>query len=581
MMRLLLTVLVLATCALAAQNQPSDPARGRMARAIKIIPVPHLVAAMPPPAPLPVGTMIDCAPGVEERRPRPLAQIEDEDAGRFSDLAALLRDLTPLSWDDGNVNVDLVGNALVVTGSPDQIHLVEQSLQKVTASVGEPFLVRAMAFSFAGAIELPAVATSYAEARGKLTELGAAVLWEQTSSAIAGQVVELGALTTQSYVGDIDVEIAQSFTMANPIVRPMRVGTAVQVQVHPLVGHGDAVILAHYASGEPAAPLREVALGKDEALTRLQIPSVALDAGTFSGRIKNGGALLVVANGPWSGRNFGLLVGAERAQVAAEVEREVGLLSLGAFLSHALRWQYEVPRIDGQVTAIWTPALVTAEQALPIDPADQQTWDTLFARALGEEQANVGIDRMLALVRGPSAANMRPTVARLIELLQEQFFKTVEVEFRVDAAGARDTANLQRLRFPVLFGRTHVLTHGTETAGVSDADCEVAQKAGISDPKVGRHFTGADCTLVAYGVTPTETALDCDVRLTDTVADRVYLADNQRGIRIDQPAITRANLSHHGKVAAEGKAVEFGDGPELRLGEQRLRTRCSLRARMR
>ncbi len=569
------------TALLAAQPQPNEPARGRLARAIKIIPVPQLVGALPTPSPLPFGTMIDCAPFSERHEQHPFSEPDASGPGRVGDLVALVKEITPLSWSDGNVNVDLVGDALLVTGAPDQIHLIEQSLQKLTTCLGEPFRIRAAAFSAEAALDLPAVANSFTEARAKLLELGAKFAWEQTTTASPGQRVQLGSLTTSAYVGDIEVEIAQSSTMANPVVRPIYVGAAVQVLVHALVGNSDAVILAQYASGESIGPLLEVGLGKDESMLKLQVPSVAIDTGTLSGRIRNGGALVLVADGKWGGRSFGLILSAERTPVPPEAERDLGLFQLGAFLAHALRWQFEVPPVGEGNVELWTPPLVTGAVAPPLDPADQQTWSTLFARALGDEQTSVGIDRHLALVSGSGAANARPTVARLIELLQDQFFKTVEVECRLNAQDERPGAAVQRLRFPALLGRSHGLVHGIESTGIIDVDVEVAQKSGISDPKVARHFSGVDCQVIAYGLVGAELGMSASVRLTDTVAARVYMPDNRRGVPIDQPKITRGHLTHAGKVPSEGKPIEFGDGPSVLMGDRVVHTRPSLSLRLR
>lgn len=564
---------------LAAQPQGGEPARARMARAIKVIPVPQLVEPMVRPDRIPFGTMIDCAPGVELQHRSFLEPSEDSRA-RLSDLPQLVRDLTPLSWDDGNVSVDLIGDALLVTGSPDQIHLVEQSLQQLTAALGEPFTVRAAAFTVDSGADLPAVAASYTELRARLGQLGANFAWEASTTAAPSQTVDLGTLSSISYVCDCDVEIAQSSTMANPITKAMHLGCTVQVQAHPLAGSSDAVLLVQYARGETAAPMREVVLGKDDTLPRLQSPTVATDTGCLSGRIKNGGALLVMADGVWGGRRFGIVVAAERKPLPADAERDLGVFPLGAFLSPGLRRDFFVVDDTGEAwRELWSPPIVSGEDmAAALDPADPETWNTLFHRAIEDDASSVVIQDDLAVVRGPAAS--KQTVARLIELMQEQFLKTVEAEYRLGAADAAD-APMQRVRLPMLLGRRHCLVHGIETTGVVDADVEVAQKAGISDPKVVRHFTGTTCALQAYATSGNELGAMVRLRVVDTIMNRTFVPENKHGIPLDQPTITRSRHTHQGRVPQDGQPLAFGDGLTVTVNERQVRTKPSLSLRAR
>jgi len=562
---------------LPAQPQHGEPARGHLARAIKVIPVPQLVSPVGEPGPMPFGTMIGYAPGFELTT-RSMLLPSDDPSPLVGDLPQLVRDLTPLSWEDGNVSVDLIGNALLVTGSPDQIHLVEQTLQQLTAALGEPFRLRAAAFHVDAPGDLPTVAPSFTDLHARLQQLGARFEWEATATAAPGQTVDLGALSTTSYVCDCDVEIAQNAAMANPVTVPMHLGAAVQAQAHPLAGSPDIVLLVQYARGETAAAMREVVLGKDETLPRLQSPTVAMDTGSFSGRIKSGGALVFLADGTWSGRRFGLLVSAERTPVAPEVQRELGVFPLGAFLSPALRHGFYFPASEENNTALWTPPTRPEEEAAPaLDPADHAVWNTLFERAIGEEDCSIALDDNLAFVRGSPAAKL--TASRLVELMQEQFLKTIDVDFRLATEGS--AAPAQQLRFPVLQGRRHCVVHGVETTGVYDADVEVAQKAGVSDPKVVRHFSGTTCSLFTYGSTGNDLGAAARIMVVDSMPSDTFVPENKRGIPLDQRRIARSCHLHDGRVPGDGRPVEFGDGAPIDLGDRSVRTRPSLTLRVR
>ncbi|MEZ5965297.1 MAG: hypothetical protein R3F56_15800 [Planctomycetota bacterium] len=575
MIRALFASVILAVV-LPAQPQNGDLPRGRMARAIKIIPVPHLVHPIPRAGRIPFSTMIDCAPEIDFSH-RSFLEDNEDPRPRIDNLTDILREITPLSWDGGDVSADLIGDALLVTGSPDQIHLVEQSLQQLTAALGGPFTVRAATFTLAAEAELPTSGAPYGELRARLGQLGATFLWESTATAEPSQTVDLGSLATVPYVSDCDVEIAQSSTMANPITVPMHLGALVQVQAHPLAGSSDAVLLVQYARGETAAPIREIVLGKDDALPRLQSPTVAADTGCFSGRIENGGALVFLADGEWGGHRLGILVAAERAAVPADAERGLGVFPLGAFLSAGLRRDFYVPE-DSEWRDLWTPPVVVEEDSgRTLYPSSEETWQTLFHRAIDEDDCAVMIWNHLAIVQGPAAA--KQTVARLIELMQEQFLRTVDVELRL-ANGDGRGAPLQRVRFPVLQGRHHCVVHGIESTGIADADVEVAQKAGVSDPKVVRHFTGSMCAVQVYPLANDLGAV-LRLRIVDTVPTRTYVPENKRGLPLDQPTITRSRHVHQGRVPTNGQPIAFGDGPAVMLNDHRQRSQPQIVLRAR
>lgn len=573
MIRNVLPLLLLVAGSPAAQNQTEEPARAHFARAIKVIPVPALVGALPQPDRLPFGTMIDWAP---------VSVLGDGEDARVQvmDLADLVRDLTPLPWDDGDVTVDVVGNALLVTGSPDQIHLVEQTLQQLMASLGEPYRLRAAAFAVEAGADLPAVGASFDELRARLGQLGAEFEWETSTRAAVAQTVDLGSLVAIPYVADCEVEIAQNSTMADPITKAMHVGTALQVQVHPLVGSSDAVLMVQYACGEATTRMREIALGKDDTLPRLQSPTLAFATGCFSGRIANGGALVLLADGQWAGRRFGLILGADRTPPSADAERALGVFPLGAFFSHALRQEFFRPDDDEEPShrPLWTPPIMVGDDAAPaLDPADAETWNTLFRRALGDDADSVSLHDGLAIVRGSAAA--KQTAARLIELMQAQFLSTIEAEWRIegDARGAA----LQRIRLPMLLGRRHCLVHGIETTGVLDASVEVAQKSGVANPKVVRHFTGAFCVLSAFRAPGNGLATSVRARVVDTRAGGVYVPDNKRGIPHDQATVARSRHVYEGRVPADGQTIEFGQGASLIVDQRPVRARPTVTLRVR
>jgi len=552
-----------------------------MARAIKIIPVRHLSGELPPVQRLPFGTLIGCAPGQDQLTADLLGRTHERP---IEGLDVRVRQRTPLSFDDGNCTVDLVGDALLVTGSPDQIHLVEQTVQMLSACVGAPITLRAAAFHLEQGGDLPVLAPDYDALRARLAELGAVFEWEGTTIAASEQKAELGVRRSSQYVMDFEVEIAQSSTMSNPVPSPIHLGSRVVVKAHALTGTSDVVLVAQYARGEEVAPVRGVPLGKDKQLPRIEVPSVAIDFGTMSGRVPSGGALLALAEGVWAGRRYGLIVGAQRTAPPPELERELGAFPLGAFLDGALREPVSRPLADLEEAsdpfhgdARWSPPLgVASDWSGQIDPAGEAAWEVLLRQALGEEDATVELFDDVAWVQGSPAA--KQTVGRLIEQLQDQFLRTVEVECRLDAEPNRPA--IHRLRHPVLLGRHHVAVHGVETTSIVDFDVEVAQKAGIADPKVVRQFTGTEFLVQAFPMPPQDLGAKAEVRTVQTVPARTFVPETEHGLPIDQPVITQVRHRHFGRIPQDG-VVRFGSGPEVLLDQRPVATRQSLAIRAR
>ncbi len=571
-----LALLPVLTLALGAQPQADHTPSPAFARAMKVIPVADLVAPLATPAVLPLGTLIDMTQG-DDGHPAVLARDTEHMAYRVNELADLVRRMTPLNWDDGNASVDQVGDSLILTGAPDQIHLIEQSLQRIAAVLGDAGRVRAAVFAADHAEPGSAGAESYTDACARLRKQCGAPLWEGSASAFPNQIVSMGIQQVTPYVADCDVEIAQSQAMANPVVLAMHEGARVQVELHALANSSDLVLFCHFALGEKLA-LRPVSLGPDRSLPTLQTPEMATTLGSTSGRIGNGGALVVQLAGALEGRALVLVVGAERTPVSGDLQREAGLWPVSAFLSPALR-QRVIPR-EGE-TAIdrySSPAVALREDPLPaVGPGDGDLWNQLLMRALGDGEIDVSVlENGYVAVRGSPA--VRQTAARLIDAYQEQFLRTLDIELRTAVADSQDA--LRTVRLPALMGRSHYLVHGIETTTVIDAEVEVAQKAGISDPMVRRQFSGIVAQVQAYPGRSNDLGARAWVEVVQTSVPTSFATGTEKGVTLQQATVSRATFRHEGLLPVN-TPIDLGETGELSVGRARLRPRQSLAVRMR
>lgn len=576
----ILTFPILPVLALTLGAQPQAdhaPTRAALARAMKVIPVADLVAAMPLPRALPLGSLIDMNLHEDAGGDGVLDGDEERMMYRVSELADLVRSMTPLAWDDGNASVDLVGSSLILTGAPDQIHLIEQAVQQVVAVLGEAARVRAAVFA-ADRTEPPAgAAESYTDAFARYSKQCGRPLWEGNASAYPNQIIELGVHRVTPYIADCDVEIAQSSALANPIVVGMHEGTRLQVELHALTGSSDLVLFCHYALGEKLA-LHPVSLGPDRALPTLQSPEMATTLGSVSGRIANGGSLAVHLAGALEGRALVLLLGAERTPVAPAQQREAGIWPISAFLSTALRRQVvphasEEPSLD----RLSSPTVSVREDPMPsVAPAEAELWHDLLTRALGDGDVDVSVlENGFVRVRGDATA--REVAAHLIETYQDQFLKTVDVELRTAGDGA--TPALRSVVTPALLGRSQYLVHGIETTTVTDADVEVAQKAGISDPKVRRQFSGIVAQVQVYPGRARELGARAWVEVVQTAAPTSFAMGTEKGVTLQQSTVTRATFRHAGLMPSG--ALDLGETGELVVGRERVRARQGLAVRVR
>lgn len=553
------------------------PTRAALARAMKVIPVADLVAAMPLPHALPLGSLIGMNPHDEDGGAGVLGGDEERVMHRVTELADLVRSMTPLAWDDGNASVDLVGSSLILTGAPDQIHLIEQAVGQIVAVLGEAARVRAAVFAADHLEPQAAAAESYTEAFARYTKQCGRPLWEGNASAYPSQIIELGVHRVTPYIADCEVEIAQSSALANPVVVGMHEGTRLQVELHALAGSSDLVLFCHYALGEKLA-VRPVSLGPDRALPTLQSPEMATTLGSVSGRIANGGCLSVHLAGALEGRALVLLLGAERTPVAPAQQREAGVWPISAFLSTALRRQV-VPRVsdDSPLGRLSSPTVSVCEEPLPaVEPAQAELWHDLLTRALGDGDVGVSVlENGFVRVHGDAAA--REVAARLIETYQDQFLKTVDVELRT--AGDAGAPAFRSVVTPALLGRSQYLVHGIETTTVTDAEVEVAQKAGISDPQVRRQFSGIVAQVQVYPGRARDLGTRAWVEVVQTAAPTSFAMGTEKGVTLQQAAVTRATFRHSGLMPSG--TLDLGETGELVVGRERVRARQGIAVRAR
>lgn len=569
-------ILPLLALTLGAQPQADHtPARAALARAMKVIPVADLVAAMPLPRALPLGSMIDMNRQDDSGGDGVLGGDEERLMFRVTELPDLVRSMTPLAWDDGNASVDLVGSSLILTGAPDQIHLIEQAVQQIVAVLGEAARVRAAVFAADHMGPTAAAAESYTEAFARYSKQCGRPLWEGNASAYPNQIIELGVHRVTPYLADCDVEIAQNSALANPIVVGMHEGTRLQVELHALAGSSDLVLFCHYALGEKLA-LNPVSLGPDRALPTLQSPEMATTLGSVSGRIATGGCLTVHLGGALEGRALVLLLGAERTPVAPAQQREAGMWPISAFLSTALRRQV-VPHVSEEISLdrLSSPTVAVREDPIPaVEPAESGLWQDLLTRALGEAEVSV-LENGFVRVRGDAAA--REVAARLIETYQDQFLKTVDVELRT--AGDGSGPAFRSVVTPALLGRSQYLVHGIETTTVTDAEVEVAQKSGISDPKVRRQFSGIVAQVQVYPGRARDLGARAWIEVIQTAAPTSFAMGTEKGVTLQQAAVSRATFRHSGLMPSG--ALDLGETGELVVGRERVRARQGLAVRAR
>lgn len=545
------------------------------ARRIQIVPMDEVLTIVPAARGLPLTSLAGfdhLGPGTwrllgkagNEEEPGPRQLIEPDD------LVNLVRESMPALFEVEGTGIELRGKSLVITGPAETTIAVRTQARALARKLARPVHVKAELFRLDARSEgLAAVATPAQVAQATANLQRVCTVSEQT---YLGLPVELRRFTQVAFVKDADVEIAQSSTTPNPVTAAITEGLLLAAEVHAAPGSSDLVLLCQFAAGERNGAITSFATNSPD-LVSIDLPRINLGTGTCSGRIPNGGSLVVTLqnrNGP----GYLLVISANAAAAEEKGAESTAVIPIGVLTSLALRRQIHASFGLGMKDAKpYQDLQLEIAEDLSAEPIEGDALVELVKSALGEEVEKTFVMRLptCLVVRGSETA--RKAALEVVQTLSAQAMRTADVAASLLPEGAGADARVLTVRGPMLLARHHLLLHGLEIALLHDYECEVAQKARIFDPKVDSTVSGLTLVLTPIAA---DNGLAAEGAVLASHADepRRRPLEGKSSADLFLSDLRHAGANLRGLIGPEPRML--GDGPEVMLEGRRVRTHLQL-----
>lgn len=539
---------------------PQDPKT-----ALEVIPLQRLVARSHAIAPPPWGTLL-------RRRllePPDLLQANNDEPQFASDqVLEMLRGLFQPEVDAGQLRVDGVNESAIVSGDAGLVARVREQVRNATELVARPLSIEACLWDAGAGVPETGMLEpgDYSRFAGSRTPL-----WRCVAETRSDRPAALDGQRWTKYVRDADVEVAQKAQAAFPVTDAFGEGGRLVVRPHALVGGDDLVVFVQFGVAAKRGALATFDTGIP-GVPALGVPTLESTYGACSGRIRNGGALAIVAHGHAAGGGQVVLTirVTGKTPPVPQAAANFSVFPCSALCSASLRG---------------TPHPPTAYAAIGDEDSDRADVDDrepalppeqlieLVRQALGADgdETRVDYEGGFLFVRG--AERVMPKVDTLLRGLQDRLLQATTVRHvarLVPADGSpAQPALLHELIFPTMHGRMAVLARVLETNVVRELAVEIAQGASILNPQVdtlafgswvGATMAGADNGCFA------DLFVQCTAGPTPSAR-----ATMPNGGNLSTVEIASARGLHQG-VVTKAQTVPHGDGPTVTIDGQKVRT---------
>ncbi|MFN3240749.1 MAG: hypothetical protein ACE37K_04465 [Planctomycetota bacterium] len=509
----------------------------------------------------PWGTLMTTQSG--GRRPN-LVMREDRDTAISAEgvQSALYPFLAP-AIDEELVYLQPIGDNLLAFGQQDVVQAIERRLGEGAAILARPVQVE---FAVWNTDRLPPGTTLTAEDYADFAA-GREPNWRAVGTARPGQPIALEHMTWTRYVRGIEVEVAQKIDVSRPATSRFGEGGHVGVRAYSLIGSDEFALHLQFAVADQRGGLITLKTGKQGAAD-IELPLLESYFGTCSGRVGNGGALAITMRGnPAAGGNVVLTLRAHSDAPKGSLSGgRAALLPIGALTTSALDHVTNIPRVDRDPD----DTDLTDFDERPVFgqlPRDQLT--EMVESVLGNAEDDYTLHLGGGYLFVHASADAIGGVRALLQQLQDDMIRNVEIEHRASTVGDGSQPMLHELRVPTLLGREANAFRLFETNVVSDVYVEVAQEAGSLEPRVRLMQSG---TWLRSRVVPAGQGLHLDLDVQCTVAPmpqmRSVMPD---GGVLMQARVASARVDYQGTVQV-GRTLPHGDGPDLPGGNDRRRT---------
>jgi hypothetical protein len=396
-------------------------------------------------------------------------------------------------------------------------------------------------------------------------------LWRCTAETQGARPVALEQQRWTRYVRDVDCEVAQKQSVSVPVTDAFGDGGRVVVTPHTLVGGDDLVLHVQFGIAHRRGVVRTLPTGVP-GQADLELPLLETIYGACSGRITNGGALAVTLRGaPASGGQYVLTVRVtSRTPPTAPTLGGLVVLPCSALTSHALSQRLAPPPPSPDENDQSPASPNTEEIGAGFGHIEGDVLQDLLRTSLGDQGENCELFLAGGHLFVLAAEPVRTKVEAVLLGLQERMLRTVTVRHRGRLVGTDAAAtSVHEIVLPTLLGRETTVGRVLESNVIRDLYLEIAQEASVHDPQVACLQVGSWLRVRAA---PEGARLHVQMLAQCTQAPPPQLRSVvPSGGNLMPTDVASVRVQHDGP-AANGQALEHGDGPTVVLDGRPMRS---------
>lgn len=460
-------------------------------------------------------------------------EIEPLDLFDFAVPDLIRANTSEESWGEPGVKIVGIdgGRALMITQTPEILAEIDDLLAELTEDLRQAIDLEVLIVETnqGGAASLFAnsgilSSTAFESLRGG-KDLGLRVVGSLSGTAISHQSILLRDVRAVSFVGDYEVEVAQSAQIADP--RASRVIVGNQIQLRPIL-FGDGRVCVRVAA-ELSGDLKLTPFEtKSVSIGKIQLANLGVTKATGSGVVASGEAFVLGAVGGETDPHRLLVVrptvrpkkannGFDRLQLV-----DTCLLGVGRVFPPRIHLGRAVEGTSGSKSSpdLNTDGVFSREetggdldelQDLIRNTVNPSKWETepFFCRSLARRLL-IGADRdtisgvqNFLRTHGPSRAKFacvgvyvvnvpRAMLATIRQAAGESWLRQV--------LRAPETARRFTSITAAELGSTTDMLCGREASYIEDFNVEIAQASAIADPQVESYFAGAYVRLLPFAM---------------------------------------------------------------------------------
>ena len=580
-----MTAMIKTTCVLALLCSSLSAQNDEVQRGLKILPVADLLRGSSSPRP-PRLTDLSNRADRQDRNPALLATGRYRVLGR-GELEELV--LSSMRGDDDEISASLQAANLFLEGPEEGLAEAEELVNALRGAVARRTEIRARLFRVETDTPYPAMASA-ADLRPLVADLS--TIWEGVTTALSGQQVSLALTKLTRYVNEVQTEVAQDSSIYDPETGTMFEGIDLVVESHSMIASGDRALYCQFALAERNRGIQLLSTGVRNMMS-IGIPDLSTTSGSFSGRVQNGGALLVsIQSRAGEGSNLLLVLQVrdlDQGQAMAPVGKTL-LLPVSAITSKSLRDRPAPVPADGVAyTNGRYPALSDGFGFPEMDAGPSIEGGhlvELISQSLGEladeedsylTEISNGLAAGYLIVQGSEA--LHAGARRVLGSLEDRMVQSVQVQVRsrlpeispstsifsqVGASSAGEGPTQKVVTFPTMLDHSSLVFSGTETAVVQDYDVEIAQEKSSVNPVVFTVFKGLSVT-VSPAMHGEDLGAEVDVAVSYFPEPTLQRMGWEEGGDLFHLQLQRAEFHQDGPVQA-GTHAFLGWGPRIQDG---------------